>query len=69
MVLPIQTVEEPVMAFAMGFVTLTLNAGDVVEQPLPSVTVYEIFVVPVATAVTTPVVLTVAAAGFDDNHV
>ena len=57
------------MAFATGLVTLTVNAGEVVEQPLPSVTVYEIFVVPVATAVTIPVVLTVAAAGFDDNQV
>ena len=38
-VLPIHTVEAPVIFPAVGFVTVTKNAAEVVEQPLPSVTV------------------------------
>ena len=38
-VLPIHTVEAPVIFPAVGFVTVTKNAAEVVVQPLPSVTV------------------------------
>ena len=64
--------EPPITKLTAGKAfTVTARIGDVAEQAvvLPSVTVYVMFVVPADTGVTTPELLTVATAGFDEAQV